>query len=139
MVISTNLVLYIAFAIVVLGTTTTRSISTAHAIVQAKPTESNLIDGTEKTFHGATRELSDHAFDEERKGGGGGRGGQKTSTRGTKRGYYLYGAGNPNMGLWNTNGVTRNKECNEFTNWWKRLFNKNIKECSEEDSRQLRG
>ncbi|KAG2781213.1 hypothetical protein PC116_g30594, partial [Phytophthora cactorum] len=98
-------------------------ITAAHAIAETTTAESNLIHGAVRSYHAATRELSDQDSDEDRKGGRG---------------------GNPSLGLMNTNGVTRYKEkkCNRFTNWFKRLFNKKIKKCpkkKEEDSRRLRG
>ncbi|KAF4046950.1 hypothetical protein GN244_ATG00598 [Phytophthora infestans] len=126
-----------------------------HAISDISMAESDLFHGATNTNHVATRELSGHESDEDRRGGGrggggrggggGGRGGRGTSTRGTgRRNYYYYGGGNPSIGLWNTNGVTRHKEkkCNRFTNWFKRLFNKSIPKCpkkKEKEMRHLRG
>ncbi|KAG2910129.1 hypothetical protein PC129_g10596 [Phytophthora cactorum] len=113
--------LVLAIAIILLGVS--NGITAAHAIAETTTAESNLIHGAVRSYHAATRELSDQDSDEDRKGGRG---------------------GNPSLGLMNTNGVTRYKEkkCNRFTNWFKRLFNKKIKKCpkkKEEDSRRLRG
>ncbi|KAG3198351.1 hypothetical protein PC129_g24378 [Phytophthora cactorum] len=71
-------------------------------------------------------------------GVGDGGGGGYTATGGG----HVYGT-HTSTGLMNTNGVTHYKEkkCNRFTNWWKRLFNKQIPKCpkkKEEYTRRLR-
>ncbi|KAG3060064.1 hypothetical protein PC121_g13671, partial [Phytophthora cactorum] len=83
--------LVLAIAIVLLGVS--NGITAAHAIAETTTAESNLIHGAVRSYHAATRELSDQDSDEDRKGGRG---------------------GNPSLGLMNTNGVTRYKEkkCN---------------------------
>ncbi|KAF1776559.1 hypothetical protein GQ600_9792 [Phytophthora cactorum] len=136
--------LVLAIAIILLGVS--NGITAAHAIAETTTAESNLIHGAVRSYHAATRELSDQDSDEDRKGGRGGGGGSgwRRSGGGGRWTTYYYGGGNPSLGLMNTNGVTRYKEkkCNRFTNWFKRLFNKKIKKCpkkKEEDSRRLRG
>ncbi|KAF1785535.1 hypothetical protein GQ600_14434 [Phytophthora cactorum] len=102
----------LAITIVLFGVS--NGITAALVIAETTTAESNLIHGAVRSYHAATRELSDQDSDEERRGGrgGGGRGG---GGRGTT---YYYGGGNPSLGLMNTNGVTRYKEkkCNRFTN-----------------------
>ncbi|KAF1776555.1 hypothetical protein GQ600_1640 [Phytophthora cactorum] len=146
--------LVLAIAIILLGVS--NGITAAHAIAETTTAESNLIHGAVRSYHAATRELSDQDSDEDRKGGRGEvvveaevvvgwrRSGWRRSGGGGRWTTYYYGGGNPSLGLMNTNGVTRYKEkkCNRFTNWFKRLFNKKIKKCpkkKEEDSRRLRG
>ncbi|KAL3659227.1 hypothetical protein V7S43_015805 [Phytophthora oleae] len=69
-------------------------------------------------------------------------GGDTTTTGGgyVYRGGYVYGTHN---GAHSDSGSRKKKKkCNRFTNWFKRLFNKNIKKCpkkgEEEDTRRLR-
>ncbi|OWZ15717.1 hypothetical protein PHMEG_00010587, partial [Phytophthora megakarya] len=86
----------------------------------------------------------------------GGTGGDGTTTTGgdgtttttggdgttTTTGGHVYGT-HTSIGLMNTNSVThKEKKCNRFTNWWKRLFDRSIKKCpkekNEDEERRLR-
>ncbi|KAG3067106.1 hypothetical protein PI125_g23717 [Phytophthora idaei] len=138
-----RLVLTAAFTVVAVSS----GISTnANEITRATTAKSTLIHDAVPSLQVATRELSDEdAALEERRGGGGGGGhgvaggGGHVTTGGVGDGgggYTATGGGHvygthTSTGLMNTNGVTHYKEkkCNRFTNWWKRLFNKNIPKC----------
>ncbi|KAG7388993.1 hypothetical protein PHYPSEUDO_011456 [Phytophthora pseudosyringae] len=81
-------------------------------------------------------------------GGGGGDGttggGHATTTTGgggdtTYGGGRVYGT-HTSIGLMNTNSVSdrkTKKKCNRFTNWFKRLFNKNVKKCPKKDEEEV--
>ncbi|KAF1787875.1 hypothetical protein GQ600_7684 [Phytophthora cactorum] len=99
---------------------------------QETTAESNLIDRTVINNHVTTSEVSDQDPEDVRKSGGGGGGGRGRSTRWIFGGY-LSGR---HVLLMNTNGVTSFEECNRFTNWWKRLFNKEVKQCPKKSRRR---
>ncbi|KAL3659194.1 hypothetical protein V7S43_015772 [Phytophthora oleae] len=136
----------VALAVVSNGTP-----ASANEITTVTTVKSSLIqDAATSSDNKATRELTDLEGDEERQGGG--RGGRGGGGRGTSRGTgggtgytggygYTYGT-HTNIGFMNTNRISeRHKKCNRFVNWFKRLFNKNIKKCpkkKDEDKRRLR-
>ncbi|KAF1789916.1 hypothetical protein JG687_00018879 [Phytophthora cactorum] len=73
----------------------------------------------------ATRELSDPDPEEERRGG-------------VKAGMEQQVTQFAIRSTEHTPPLTRNHKktkCNRFTNWWKRLFNKNAKKCNKDDAR----
>ncbi|ETK92901.1 hypothetical protein F441_03913 [Phytophthora nicotianae CJ01A1] len=108
----------------------------ASKVAEKTVIDPNSIQTTEDiSYHISTRQLSDHDFDEERARRIGG--GDAMATNNDTPSNQVYGT-HTSIGLMNSNGVTHDGECNRFTNWWKRLFNKSIKKCDEEDTRRLR-
>ncbi|OWZ15718.1 hypothetical protein PHMEG_00010588 [Phytophthora megakarya] len=119
--------------------------------VTATAKEIGATDDTVISDHVGTRDLTgvDGESEERASGGrgGGGRGGGRGTSRGTS------GGGNvgpvytthTSIGLMNTNRITsREKKCNRFTNWLRRLFDKSIPKCpkkkksKKKDTRRLR-
>ncbi|EEY67419.1 uncharacterized protein PITG_22742 [Phytophthora infestans T30-4] len=119
---------------------------------------SALVHGTAPSLHTGTRELSDGgAALEERRGGGGGGGGGggvgggagHITTGGISGGDTTATTGGGDTAseggdVYGTNDVVtrhKKKNCNRFTNWLKRLFDKSIPKCpkkNQEDARRLR-
>ncbi|KAG7388989.1 hypothetical protein PHYPSEUDO_011452 [Phytophthora pseudosyringae] len=139
--------------------------TTANEIIETTTATSNSIHDAALDLHVATRDLSDeerrgavggghattggggHAVS----GGGGhvttittGGGGGDTTTTTGGGGDTTYGGGNvygthTSVGLMNTNSVSgrTTKKCNRFTNWFKRLFNKNVEKCPKKDEEEV--
>ncbi|ETN14435.1 hypothetical protein PPTG_22122 [Phytophthora nicotianae INRA-310] len=152
-----RLVLIVAVSVVAVSNEISAN---ANEVTETTTTKSTLMHDAVPSLHEATRELSDDdaALEERRGGGGGGGGGGQgvgggaghITTGGIEGGDSTTTTGgggisrpNTSIGLMNTNGVTSHKEkkCNRFFNWWRRLFDKSIPKCpkkTKEDKRRLR-